>query len=136
MGTKKLGETNTTVPRNSGGATARMVKRMLVQLNRTAHYATIIVKVAVPICVTEDDIRSAVRTMIIGEVEETAEVRLNPQCVKVVAARLHAPDIGGSLSWSGRLVTGYSSMFMAIGRIGLSKRPAGRYQSKANTRRK
>src|ERR1700674_1241982 len=69
-------------------------KRMLVQLNRTAHYATIIVKMAVPICVTEHDIRSAVRTMIIGKVEEAAEVRLNPQCVKVVAARLHAPDKG------------------------------------------
>ena len=53
-------------------------KRMLVQLNRTAHDATIIVKVAVPICITEDDIRIAIRTMLIGKVEETAEVRLNP----------------------------------------------------------
>src|ERR1700693_6374699 len=70
---------------------------MLVQLNRTAHYAAIIVKMAVPICVTEHDIRSAVRTMIIGKLEETAQVRLNPQCVKVVAARLHAPDKGWTL---------------------------------------
>jgi hypothetical protein len=67
---------------------------MLVHLNRTAHNATIIVKMAVPICVTEHHIRSAVRTMLIGGVEETAEIRLNPQCVKVVTARLHAPDKG------------------------------------------
>ena len=37
-------------------------------------------------------------TMVIGEVDEAAEVRLNPQCVKVVAARLHAPDKGWSLA--------------------------------------
>src|SRR5437667_5411625 len=53
-------------------------KRVLVQLNRAAHCATIIVKVIVPVSVTEDDIRSAVRTMIIGVVKETAEIRLNP----------------------------------------------------------
>jgi hypothetical protein len=53
-------------------------KRMLVKLSDTAHRATIIVKMAVPICVTEHDIRSAVRAMLIGGVEETAEIRLNP----------------------------------------------------------
>ena len=51
---------------------------MLVQLNDAAHDATIIVKVAVPICMTEHDIRSAVRAMLIGRVKETAEIWLNP----------------------------------------------------------
>jgi hypothetical protein len=51
---------------------------IVVHLNKTTHNATIIVKMAVPICVAEHDIGSAVRTAIIGGVEETAEIRLNP----------------------------------------------------------
>ena len=51
---------------------------MLVQLNHTAHHAAIVLKMAVPICVAEHDIRSAVRAMLIGGVEETAKIRLNP----------------------------------------------------------
>ena len=53
-------------------------KRMFVHLNDAAHHATIIVKMAVPIRVAEHDIRSAVGAMLIGGVEETAEIRLNP----------------------------------------------------------
>src|SRR5229473_3529086 len=53
-------------------------KRVLVQLDRAANHVTIIVKMSVPTGVAEDDIRSAVRTMIIGVVKEPAEIGLNP----------------------------------------------------------
>src|ERR1700740_3333388 len=53
-------------------------KRALVQLDRAANHVTISVKMAVPMGVAGDDIRSAVRTMIIGAVKEPAEIRLNP----------------------------------------------------------
>ncbi|MDT7812068.1 MAG: hypothetical protein QOJ42_1984 [Acidobacteriaceae bacterium] len=44
----------------------------------TVYYATIIMKMAVPICIAEHDIRSAVGAALIGVVEETAEIWLNP----------------------------------------------------------
>lgn len=49
---------------------------MLVHLNRTAHYATIILKLGVPKRVGKHDIRSTVRAMLIGGVEEMAKIRL------------------------------------------------------------
>src|SRR5207244_1319032 len=52
-------------------------KRMFIQLNNTTHHATIILKMAVPKRVGEHDIRSAVRAVFIGAVEETAKIRLN-----------------------------------------------------------
>src|SRR2546421_9552106 len=64
---------------------------MLVQLNNTAHHATIILKMAMPIRVREYDIRSAVRAMLIGAVEEMANIRLNLQCVEVVPAHYIDP---------------------------------------------
>ena len=66
-------------------------ERMLVQLNGAAHHAAIILKMAVPIRVAEHDIRSAVRAMLIGAVEETAKIRLNAQYVEVVPARFIDP---------------------------------------------
>ena len=53
-------------------------KRMLVHLNNAAHYAVIVVKMAVPICVAENKVRSAIRATIIGVVKESAKIRLNP----------------------------------------------------------
>src|SRR5215472_17471001 len=47
-------------------------ERMLVELNDTAHYATIILKAGVPISVTEHYVRSTVGAVLIGTVEETA----------------------------------------------------------------
>ena len=67
---------------------------MLVQLNDTAHHAAVILKVAVPIRVGEDYVRSAVRAMLIGEVEEAAEIGLNAQCVEVVPGHFVAPNLG------------------------------------------
>jgi hypothetical protein len=52
-------------------------ERMLVQLDRAAHYAAVILKMAVPIGVSEHDIRSAVRAALVRCVNETAEIRLN-----------------------------------------------------------
>ena len=67
---------------------------MLVEPNNAAHHAAIVLKMAVPICVGEHDIRSAVWAMLIGIVEEAAKIRLNAQCVEVVSADFVAPDIG------------------------------------------
>ena len=53
-------------------------KRMLVHLNCTAHYASVILKIGVPVFITEHDIRSAIRPMLIGGVEETANIGTNP----------------------------------------------------------
>src|SRR5262249_3926663 len=51
-------------------------KRMLVELDDTAHDAAIILKMSVPIRVAEDDIRSAVGAMLIGRLNEAAEIGL------------------------------------------------------------
>src|SRR5580704_4814991 len=67
---------------------------MLVEPNNAAHHAAIILKMAVPICVGEYDIRRAVWAVLIGSVEETAKVRLHAQCVEVVSAGFVFPDIG------------------------------------------
>ncbi len=67
---------------------------MLVQVNNTAHRATIVLKATMPICVFEHDIRSAVRALLIGAVEEAAHIRLNAQRVEVVPAHFKAPDLG------------------------------------------
>ena len=67
---------------------------MLVQLNDTAHHATIILKMGVPIRVGEHDIRSAVRAMLIRGVEETAKIRLNAQYVEIVSADVIEPSAG------------------------------------------
>ena len=52
-------------------------ERMLVELNRAAHHAAVILKMRVPIRVGEHHIRGAVHAMLIGGVEETAKIRLN-----------------------------------------------------------
>ena len=67
---------------------------MLVQLNHAAHHAAIVLKMAVPICVAEHDIRSAVRAVLIRAVKETAKIRLNAQRVEVVPAHLIEPGRG------------------------------------------
>src|SRR5437016_4146466 len=69
-------------------------ERMLVQLNNTAHNTTIILKMAVPKCVRKHHIRGAVWTMLIGAVEEAAEIGLNTQHVKVVPGHFIDPGAG------------------------------------------
>src|SRR5579871_6085255 len=64
---------------------------MFVDLNNAPQHASIIVKVGVPIGITEHHVRSAVRTMLIGRVEETPQIWMNAQSVEVIAGRLKAP---------------------------------------------
>ena len=71
---------------------------MPVEPNNAAHHGAIVLKMVVPICVGEHDIRRAVLAVLIGSVEETAKVRLNAQCVEVVSARFVFPDIGWILA--------------------------------------
>jgi hypothetical protein len=59
---------------------------MPVEPNNAAHHGAIVLKMGVPICVGEHDIRRAVWAMLIGIVEESPKVRLNAQYVEVVSA--------------------------------------------------
>src|SRR5215472_5240349 len=50
-------------------------ERMLVQLNRPSDHVAIVLETAVPIRVAEHEIGGTVRAVLVGTVEETAEVR-------------------------------------------------------------
>src|ERR1700683_5539676 len=50
-------------------------KRMFIHLHHAALHAAIVLTMRMPICVGQDDIRCAVRTMLICGVEEIAGVR-------------------------------------------------------------
>src|ERR1700733_12728495 len=52
---------------------------MLVDLDGVAYHRGIVVKVAVPIGVAQNDIRHAVLSMLIGAMEEPAKIRLDAQ---------------------------------------------------------
>src|SRR5262245_59836690 len=69
-------------------------ERMLVHLNGSSDNAGITLKTAVPIGVAEHDIRSAVRTVFIGTVEETTDVRLNAQDIEIITAYFIDPEAG------------------------------------------
>ena len=79
IGTKKSGEKNNNVPLELRRRDAEDGERMLVHLNDAAHHAAIVLKMAVPIGITEHDVRGAVRAMLIGERgrsgRDTAEFR-------------------------------------------------------------
>src|SRR5579863_344463 len=61
-------------------------ERVLVELNGTAKHARIALKVAMPIRVIEHDVRSAVRTVLVGGVKETAKIRLNAEYIEIISA--------------------------------------------------
>ena len=65
--------------------------RVLVQLHRLAHHARIILKMAVPECVTQHDVRCAVLAVLIRGVKHAPHVRLHSQRVEVVAASFVNP---------------------------------------------
>src|SRR5262245_42414640 len=52
-------------------------ERMLVQLNDATHDGAISLKMTLPICITQHDVWSAVRTLFIRGMEQTSQVRLN-----------------------------------------------------------
>jgi len=68
---------------------------MLVYLDHMANHAGIVLKVGVPISVTEHQIGSAVRAVLIGVVKEAAKVRLNSQRVEVIPTYLVAHNLRG-----------------------------------------
>ena len=74
---KELGREKYQSPAKSWRRDAENGEGMVVQLNDSAHDATFIVKLAVPIRVAEHDVGGAVGTMLVGGVEETAEIGLN-----------------------------------------------------------
>src|SRR5260221_171767 len=59
---------------------------MLVHLSNAADDAAVILKMSMPIVVAKNDVRSAVGAMLIGGMEETAEVRVNAQHIEVASA--------------------------------------------------
>src|ERR1700693_2857639 len=69
-----------------------------VEPNNAARHGAIVPKMAMPIWVGEHDIGRAVWAVLIGSVEETADIRLNAQYVEVVSAGFVLPDIGWILS--------------------------------------
>ena len=50
---------------------------MFVHLDDAAQHAVIIVEMGVPVRVAEHDVRSAIRPVLIGAVEETAQIGTN-----------------------------------------------------------
>jgi len=71
---------------------------VLVELNGAAHHGRVALIMVLPIDVAQHDVRSTVRTMLIGAVEEAAEVRLNPQDIEVIAAAFVEPRLRGALA--------------------------------------
>ena len=63
---------------------------MLVDLNGAAHCGSITLETGVPIRVCEHDVGHAVRPVLIGGMEESAEIRMNAQHVEVVSRRCKA----------------------------------------------
>src|ERR1700678_536066 len=64
---------------------------MLVHLDDTTQDPPVIVKMSVPVSVTEHDERGAIRPALIGVVKETAEKGVNAQDIEVVPGCLYAP---------------------------------------------
>src|SRR5690348_14274401 len=77
-------------------------KWVLVELNGAPHQTSITLKMTLPIRVGEHEIRRTVGAVLIRSVKKTAQVRLDPQYVEVIAADLIAPD-------TGRIVAGVQS---------------------------
>src|SRR5207302_7619511 len=60
---------------------------MLVELHRSTDYASIILKAAMPVRVTEHQIRRAVRATLVRTAVEPAKIRPNTQHIEIVAGR-------------------------------------------------
>src|SRR5690348_9118742 len=69
-------------------------KWVLVELNRAPHQTSITLKMGLPIRVGEHQIRRTVGAVLIRSMKKTAQVRLDPQYIEVIAADLIAPDAG------------------------------------------
>src|SRR5215470_15710396 len=74
---KKIGREKLQCPAEPGLRNTDDGKRMLVELNDLVHHRAITLKMVLPVPVAEHDVRSAVRSLLIGGVEETAKKGLN-----------------------------------------------------------
>ena len=61
-------------------------KRMLVQPDRSANHSAVSLKMILPIPVTQHDVRSAVRPMLVRSMKESPQIRLNPHDVEEISA--------------------------------------------------
>ena len=57
---------------------------MVIHPDNPAHYASIVLKMSVPVSVSEHEIGRAVGAVLIGAMEEPAKIGLNPEHVEVV----------------------------------------------------
>src|SRR6266550_2200004 len=91
---KEIGRNKQQSPAEIGRRYTDDGEGMLVQLNRAADDAGIILEMAVPICIAEHEIRGAIRAMFVGALKETAKIRLNSEHVEVVPSRCKARSDG------------------------------------------
>src|SRR5205807_8315365 len=63
-----------------------------VHSNRTAHHTYVALEMALPKGITEHNVRGAVRTILICTVEETPQIRMNAQYIKIISACRVQPD--------------------------------------------
>src|ERR1700722_16660878 len=71
---------------------------MLVQLDDATQHALVIVKMSVPVSVTEHDQRSAIGPTLVVAVKKMAQKGLNAQDIEVVSRCLYAPGCDGTLA--------------------------------------
>ena len=95
---KEVGIEEQQCPVELGRRDAQDGVRMLVHLDDAAHHAAIVLKMTVPIGVGQHQVRCAVRAMLVGDVEEAAEIWLNLHRIEVVPSHLVAPDLGWILA--------------------------------------
>ena len=74
---KKIGRENQYTPAEPRRRNTNDCKRMFIELNNAAYHAAVILKMGVPIFVGKHDIWRAVWSLLIGWVDEPAEVGLD-----------------------------------------------------------
>src|SRR3984893_18842841 len=79
---KAIGAKEHQCPVESGRRHSDDGEGMLVDLNRAAYRSAVVVETGVPVRVGQNDIRSAVRSALVGRVEEASEKRANLQDVE------------------------------------------------------
>src|ERR1700733_7166575 len=65
---------------------------VLVDLNDVPHYCPVGVEAGSPAVIAQDDVGRAVLAMFISRMEKPAEIRLNAECIEIVAAHQVRPQ--------------------------------------------
>src|SRR5438552_578781 len=68
---KKIGRDEHQCSLEPGGRYSNDRERMLVELNSSAHHASIVLEAAVPVCIVQHDIRGAVGAVLFRGVKES-----------------------------------------------------------------